>query len=89
MFGLGLTDASDLIDAVAVHLVEARGENRSVTGTTITRGGSARSTAEPAARAAIELAEGRIDKPGAHAPESAIDDPEAFLAFLDTEIRWS
>ena len=53
-------------------------------------------TVEPLARArklelktSIELAEGRIDKPGAHAPESAIDDPESFLAFLDTEIRWS
>lgn len=74
--------------AVAVHLVEARGESRSVTGAAITRGGSARSTAEPAARAAVEVAEGRIDKPGAHAPESAIDDPEAFLSLLDTEVRW-
>jgi Saccharopine dehydrogenase NADP binding domain len=76
-------------EAVAVHLVEVRGETRSVTGAAITRGGSARSTAEPAARAAVELAEGRIDKPGAHSPESAIDDPEAFLAMLDTDVRWT
>ena len=74
--------------AVAVHLVEVVGESRSATGAAVTRGGSARSTAEPAARAAVELAEDRIDKPGAHPPESAIDDPEAFLALLDTEVRW-
>jgi saccharopine dehydrogenase-like NADP-dependent oxidoreductase len=76
-------------ESVAVHLVEVRGETSSVTGAAITRGGSARSTAEPAARAAVEIAEGRIDKPGAHAPEQAIDDPEGFLAMLDTEVRWS
>jgi Saccharopine dehydrogenase NADP binding domain len=76
-------------EAVAVHLVEARGDSKTVTGAAITRGGSARSTAEPAARAAVELAEGRIDRPGAHAPESAIDDPEQFLALLDTEVRWT
>jgi saccharopine dehydrogenase-like NADP-dependent oxidoreductase len=75
-------------ESVAVHLVEVRGESRAVTGAAITRGGSARSTAEPAARAAVELAEGRLDKPGAHAPESAIDDPEAFLSLLDTEVVW-
>lgn len=76
-------------DAVAVHLVETRGDSKAVTGATITRGGSARSTAEPAARAAVELSAGRIDKPGAHAPEAAIDDPKAFLSRLDTEVRWS
>jgi saccharopine dehydrogenase-like NADP-dependent oxidoreductase len=74
--------------AVAVHLVEVLGESRSITGAAVTRGGSARSTSEPAARAAVELAEGRVDKPGAHPPESAIDDPEAFLALLDTDVRW-
>lgn len=76
-------------EAVAVHLVEARGNGRSVVGATITRGGSARSTAEPPARAAAELAEGRLSAPGVHAPESAIPDPEAFLALLDTEVTWS
>jgi saccharopine dehydrogenase-like NADP-dependent oxidoreductase len=75
-------------EAVAVHLVEVRGDSKTVTGATITRGGSARSTAEPAARAAVELAEGRIDKPGAWPPEQAIDDPEAFLGLLDTKVVW-
>ena len=55
---------------------------------TITRGGSAKSTSEPAARAAFELAAGRLDAPGVRPPESAVDDPEAFLALLDTEVRW-
>jgi hypothetical protein len=59
-----------------------------VTGLTLTRGGSARSTAEPAARGAVELAEGRLESPGAAAPESAVPDPESFLALLDTEVRW-
>jgi Saccharopine dehydrogenase NADP binding domain len=75
--------------AVAVHLVEARGGGTSVTGMTVTRGGSARSTAEPAARAAVELASGRLQAPGVHAPESAIGDPEGFLARLDTEVAWN
>jgi saccharopine dehydrogenase-like NADP-dependent oxidoreductase len=75
--------------AVAVHLVVTTAEDgRSVTGLTMTRGGSARSTAEPAARGAVELAEGRLDAPGAAAPESAVPDPEGFLALLDTEVRW-
>jgi hypothetical protein len=55
---------------------------------TVTRGGSARSTSEPAARAALELHEGRLTAPGVHAPEDAIEDPETFLALLDTEVRW-
>jgi hypothetical protein len=54
----------------------------------VTRGGSARSTAEPAARAAVEVAEGRLSAPGVHPPEVAIEDPESFLAKLDTEVRW-
>ena len=75
--------------SVAVHLVEvANGNGRSVVGMTVTRGGSARSTSEPAARAAFELAEGTISAPGVHAPESAIRDPEDFLAKLDTDVRW-
>ena len=74
--------------SVAVHLVEVRNGTRGVVGMTITRGGSARSTAEPAARAAVELAEGRIDAPGVHPPEAAVEDPESFLAMLDTEVRW-
>ena len=75
--------------AVAAHLVELGGEDGAVTGAAITRGGSARSTAEPAARAAVELAEGRLSAPGVHPPESAIADPAGFLALLDTEVRWS
>jgi hypothetical protein len=75
--------------AVAVHLVEvANGNGRTVVGMTVTRGGSARSTSEPAARVALDLAEGRLSAPGVHAPESAIGDPEGFLAKLDTEVRW-
>jgi hypothetical protein len=73
--------------SVAVHLVDVR-NGREVVGMTVTRGGSARSTAEPAARAAVELAEGRLSAPGVHPPEAAIHDAEAFLAQLDTELRW-
>jgi saccharopine dehydrogenase-like NADP-dependent oxidoreductase len=76
-------------ESVAVHLVEVTdGEVGTVTGFSITRGGSARSTAEPPARAAVELEEGRLSAPGVHPPEEAIADPEAFLALLDTEVRW-
>jgi hypothetical protein len=74
--------------SVAAHVVEVRDDRHAVVGTTLTRGGSARSTAEPAARAAVELLEGRLAAPGAHAPERAISDPEAFLALLDTEVLW-
>jgi saccharopine dehydrogenase-like NADP-dependent oxidoreductase len=69
-------------ESVAVHFVEADGENAAA----ITRGGSARSTAEPAARAAAELAAGRISAPGVHPPEAAVSDPEGFLEMLDTEL---
>jgi saccharopine dehydrogenase-like NADP-dependent oxidoreductase len=75
-------------ESVAVHLVEASGE-RSVAGATVTRGGSARSTSEPAARSAAEIAAGRLSAPGVHAPETAVDDPEAFLGMLDTELVWA
>ncbi len=75
-------------ESVAVHLVEVRNDTGAVAGLTFTRGGSARSTSEPAARAAAELAAGRLSKAGAHAPEGAVDDPEAFLRSLDTELRW-
>jgi saccharopine dehydrogenase-like NADP-dependent oxidoreductase len=75
-------------DSVAVHLVEARNGSEGVAGMTVTRGGSARSTSEPAARAAVELLEGRLAAPGVHAPEAAVRDPEAFLGLLDTEVRW-
>ena len=76
-------------ESVAVHLVEvANGNGRGVVGMTVTRGGSARSTAEPAARIAVELAEGRVSAPGVHAPEAAIADAEGFLAKLDTEVQW-
>jgi saccharopine dehydrogenase-like NADP-dependent oxidoreductase len=75
--------------SVAVHLVEvANGNGKGVVGMTVTRGGSARSTAEPAARVAVELAEGRLSTPGVRAPEAAVSDPEAFLAQLDTEVSW-
>jgi saccharopine dehydrogenase-like NADP-dependent oxidoreductase len=74
-------------DSVAVHAVEVA-NGRRIEGLTVTRGGSARSTAEPAARAAFELHEGRLAAPGVHAPEAAIPDPEAFLALLDTEVQW-
>jgi saccharopine dehydrogenase-like NADP-dependent oxidoreductase len=75
-------------ESVAVHLVDLAGAGSRVVGTTVTRRGSAKSTSEPAARAAFELAEGRLEAPGVRPPESAIDDPEAFLALLDTEVRW-
>jgi saccharopine dehydrogenase-like NADP-dependent oxidoreductase len=74
--------------SVAVHVVEVTVDGRRVEGMTVTRGGSARSTSEPAARAALELHEGRLTAPGVHAPEDAIEDPETFLALLDTEVRW-
>jgi saccharopine dehydrogenase-like NADP-dependent oxidoreductase len=75
-------------ESVAVHEVELRAGDSRVVGRTVTRGGSARSTSEPAARGAVELAEGRLVKPGVHPPEIAVDDPEAFLALLDTEVAW-
>ncbi len=74
--------------SVAVHLVDVRNGGGAVTGLTVTRGGSARSTSEPAARAALELAAGRIARAGTHAPEAAVDDPEGFLGLLDTEVLW-
>jgi hypothetical protein len=76
--------------SVAVHLVEAaNGDGRRVVGMTVTRGGSARSTSEPAARAAVELAEGRLSAPGVQPPETAIPNPERFLALLDTKVEFS
>jgi saccharopine dehydrogenase (NAD+, L-lysine-forming) len=76
--------------SVAVHVVEARnGDGLSVTGTSLTRGGSARSTSEPPARAAVELFEGGISAPGVKPPEDAIAGADAFLAALDTEVSWS
>jgi saccharopine dehydrogenase-like NADP-dependent oxidoreductase len=74
--------------SVAVHLVEVADGGAPVTGLTITRGGSARSTSEPPARAAVELEDGRLAAPGVRAPEAAVADPEAFLGLLDTEVRW-
>jgi saccharopine dehydrogenase-like protein len=75
-------------ESVAVHLVELR-NGKAVTGMTVTRGGSARSTAEPAARGAVEIAAGHLDAPGVGPPESAIADPEGFFGLLDTEVRFS
>ena len=76
--------------SVAAHVVEARNdEGRAATGTSLTRGGSAKSTSEPPARAAVELLEGRIAAPGVKPPEDAIPDAEAFLALLDTELTWT
>jgi saccharopine dehydrogenase-like NADP-dependent oxidoreductase len=74
-------------ESVAVHAVEVT-DGRRIEGLTVTKGGSARSTAEPAARAALELHEGRLAAPGVHPPESAINDPEGFLQLLDTEVQW-
>jgi saccharopine dehydrogenase-like protein len=74
--------------SVAVHLVDLRGPTRGVVGWTLTRRGSARSTSEPAARAAVELHEGRLRFTGVRAPEDAVPDPDAFLALLDTEVYW-
>ena len=75
--------------SVAVHLVEVRHRSRRVAGWTLTRGGSARSTSEPAARAAMELLQGRMPFAGVQPPEVAIPDAEAFLALLDTEVYWA
>jgi Saccharopine dehydrogenase NADP binding domain len=74
--------------AVAVHLVDLAGPTRRVVGWTLTRGGSARSTSEPAARAAVELHEGRLRFEGVKPPEEAVADPDGFLALLDTEAYW-
>jgi saccharopine dehydrogenase-like NADP-dependent oxidoreductase len=75
-------------ESVAVHEVELRGDGERVMGRTVTRGGSAKSTSEPAARGALEIAEGRLTAPGVRPPELAVEDPEAFLALLDTEVSW-
>jgi saccharopine dehydrogenase-like NADP-dependent oxidoreductase len=75
-------------EAVAVHLVDMAGATRRVVGWTLTRGGSARSTSEPAARAAVELHEGRLRFEGVKPPEEAVPDPDAFLELLDTEVYW-
>jgi saccharopine dehydrogenase-like NADP-dependent oxidoreductase len=75
-------------ESVAVHEVELATNGSSVVGTTITRGGSAKSTSEPAARAALEIAEGRLSAPGVRPPERAIEEPETFLGLLATELRW-
>ena len=75
-------------ESVAIHIVDVATNGQTVTGMTVTRGGSARSTSEPAARAALEIHEGRLAAPGVHPPEDAVSEPEAFLALLDTEVRW-
>jgi NAD(P)-dependent dehydrogenase (short-subunit alcohol dehydrogenase family) len=75
--------------AAAGAQVEMRSNGSVVVGTALTHGGSAKSTSEPAARAAAELAEGRLSAPGTSPPEQAIDDPEGFLALLDTDLRWT
>ncbi len=74
--------------AVAIHLVEVANGTH-MTATTLTRGGSAHSTAEPPARVAVELGENRLSAPGVHPPETAIPDPERFLSLLDTEVRFA
>jgi len=75
-------------ESVAVHEVELAANGSRVVGTTLTRGGSAKSTSEPAARAALEIAEGQLLAPGVKPPELAIEEPEAFLGLLFTEVRW-
>jgi len=72
--------------SVAVHEVELQGDGARVVGRTVTRGGSAKSTSEPAARVAFEIAKGRLSAPGVRPPELAVDDPDGFLALLDTEV---
>jgi Saccharopine dehydrogenase NADP binding domain len=76
-------------ESVAAHLVEMWTNTSAVVGLALTRGGSTRSTSEPPARAAVELVERRLAAPGVRPPELAIEDPEAFLAQLDTEVNWS
>jgi hypothetical protein len=66
-----------------------RGGDTRVVGRTVTRGGSAKSTSEPAARAALEIAEGRLAAPGVRPPELAVEDPEGFLGLLDTEVAFT
>jgi saccharopine dehydrogenase-like NADP-dependent oxidoreductase len=75
-------------ESVAVHEVELRGDGARVVGRTVTRGGSAKSTSEPAARGAFEIADGRLASPGVRPPEIGVHDPEAFLGLLDTEVSW-
>ncbi|HMJ00437.1 MAG TPA: saccharopine dehydrogenase NADP-binding domain-containing protein [Gaiellaceae bacterium] len=75
-------------ESVAVHEVELAANGSRVVGTTVTRGGSARSTSEPAARAALEIAAGRLSAPGVKPPELAVEEPETFLGLLSTEVRW-
>ena len=75
-------------ESVAVHEVELTANGAQVVGRTVTRGGSAKSTSEPAARAALEIAAGRLAAPGVRPPEGAIEDPEAFLGLLDTEVSF-
>jgi len=74
--------------AAAVHLVDLAGTTRRVVGWTLTRGGSARSTSEPAARAAVEIHDRRLGFTGVRPPEDAIPDPDAFLGLLDTQVYW-
>jgi saccharopine dehydrogenase-like NADP-dependent oxidoreductase len=76
-------------ESVAVHQVELTANGSRIVGTAVTRGGSAKSTSEPAARAAFEIAEGRLEAVGVRPPEQAIEDPEGFLALFDTEVRWT
>jgi hypothetical protein len=73
---------------VAVHLVDVEGASRRVVGWTLTRGGSARSTSEPAARAAVELLEGGMSFAGVWSPEPGVPATDAFLALLDTQVYW-
>jgi hypothetical protein len=81
---------------VAVHLVDVEGASRRVVGWTLTRGGSARSTSEPAARAAVELLEGGMsfagvgvaETGGLGSPELGVPATDAFLALLDTQVYW-
>ena len=71
-----------------MHEVELRADGARVVGRTVTHGGSAKSTSEPAARGALEIAEGRLYTPGVRPPETAVPDPEAFLGLLDTQVSW-
>ena len=73
---------------MAAHVVEAtNGDGLAVTGTSLTRGGSAKSTSELPARAAVELLEGQDLGAGREgAGRTPSRDANAFLAALDTEV---
>ena len=76
-------------ESVAVHEVELRGDGSRGSSGRRSRGAAARSRPRSRPRAPrVEIAEGRLAAPGVAPPELAVEDPEAFLGLLDTEVRW-